>query len=306
MDSLLKLILMCLYATPVLPIIKGISIYGLETPLQDFVCSWEHPVDYYIQELHYLGFDVIRLPYSHEYVQRGDLSKMDAFMESSDRHNVKVVLDLHRIWNSHQGPDPEEGVTLDQIINTWKTLLHRYSHYQGLIGHNAFNEYQGINITYLVDYHTKIFNAIEQEFPGRFIHFACGYLWSGNLRNFSLEHLPYHDKIIYSVHKYVFSGTGNESDWEESFGTVFPPSKLVIGEWGWKQQDPKEVEWATRFISYLKRKGIRDTGFWTLAHSGDTDGIYFDDCENINWPKYDLLKTLWEDPRRLRVGVVAA
>lgn len=302
MKTILSFVVLCLHMQLVMSLIKGISIYGLETSLADFVCSWVHPVDYYIQELKTLGFNSFRLPYSYEYVQKGDLSKMDFFMESCNRHGMQVVLDLHRIWNFHQGPDPEEGVTIDQVIDSWKTVLHRYAHYKILVGHNAYNEYQGTNITYLTNYHTRIFNAIEQEFPGRFTYFACGYVWSGNIFNFSLEHLPYHDRIIYSVHKYVFSGSADEADWEESFGTVFPANKLIIGEWGWKQQNENEAAWATRFISYLRKKGIRNTAFWTVAHSGDTDGIYYDDCEYINWPKYDLLKTLWQDRRYLRVA----
>lgn len=274
-------------------ITKGISIYGLETPLKNFVCSWVHPVEFYIENLRNLGFNVIRLPFSYEYIMQNDLSKMDHFMEMAYVYNMNVVLDLHRIRSSHQSPTPEDGVSINEIISMWKNVLRRYEHYSNFIGHNCYNEYQGQNIPYLQAYHQLIFTEIELEFPNRFIYFATGYTWSGNIHGFSLEHLPFHDRIVYSVHKYIFSGTGNEQDWEYSFGNEFPPEKLCIGEWGWKQQNPEEVEWAQRFIQYLKRKNIRNTAFWTIAHSGDTDGIYLDDCITLDKKKYQLLQTLW-------------
>jgi len=274
-------------------IAKGISIYGLETPLQNFVCSWVHPVEYYIDNLKDLGFNSIRLPFSYEYIMHNDLAKMDYFMEMAYLYNMTVVLDLHRIQSSHQAPTPEDGITMDDVIYMWKSVLYRYQHYPNLLGHNCYNEYQGRNISYLQHYHQLLFTEIEQEFPERFVYFATGYLWSGNIHGFSLEHLPFHDRIIYSVHKYIFSGTADELDWEESFGNEFPPSKMCVGEWGWKQQNPQEVEWATRFIQYLKKKNIRNTAFWTIAHSGDTDGIYLDDCITLDRNKYTLLQTLW-------------
>ena len=283
--------------------IKGISIYGLETPLKNFVCSWVHPVEYYIVDLKALGFNAIRMPFSYEYIKANDLSKLDHFMEHSFIHNMSVVLDLHRIWSYHQGPTPEEnGVSISDVVDMWKSVLSRYEHFENLKGHNAFNEYQGVDIEYLTSYHKTIFDAIENQFPDRFYHFATGYLWSGNLHGFTLEDLPYNNKIIYSVHKYVFSGTSDEKDWEKSFGNEFPPEKICIGEWGWKQQNPNEVEWAVRFIAYLRKKNITMTAFWTIAHSGDTDGIYFDDCENLDGQKLHLLQSLWADETRFLRG----
>jgi len=274
-------------------IFKGISIYGLETPLKNFVCSWVHPVEFYVDNLKRLDFNLIRLPFSYEYIMQNDLYKMDHFMEIAYLYNMTVVLDLHRIQSSHQAPTPEDGINIDDVISMWILVLRRYEHYPNLLGHNCYNEYQGTNISYLQSYHERIFTEIEIKFPERFIYFATGYTWSRNIHGFSLEYLPFNDRIIYSVHKYVFSGTADELDWERSFGNEFLPSKLCIGEWGWKQQNPNEVEWATRFIKYLKKKQILNTAFWTIAHSGDTDGIYLDDCETLNIQKYKLLQTLW-------------
>lgn len=300
----MRLLAFILFVRTATAIIKGISIYGLETPDQDFVCHWAHPVEYYIDRLADLGFNTLRLPFSHEYLHQQKFDKFDRFMDAACRRNMSVVFDLHRIGMAYQEVSPEvHGVTMQHITDCWISLLWRYQNYPNLIGHNAYNEYQGKDIGYLTWYTQYIFDAVENVFPGRFIHFASGYVWSGNIHDFSMEYLPYHDRIIYSVHKYVFSGTGDEDDWEHSFGDDFPPNKIVVGEWGWKQQNPNEVDWACRFINYLRRKGIRNTAFWTVAHSGDTDGIFLDDCNTLDVAKYNLLKTLWEDrPRKLLRG----
>lgn len=36
-------------------LVKGVSIYGLETPLGNAVCSWVHPASYYIEYLSKVG-----------------------------------------------------------------------------------------------------------------------------------------------------------------------------------------------------------------------------------------------------------
>lgn len=279
---------------------RGMAIYGLETPSKAFVCEWAHPPEFYIDKLCELGFNLIRIPFSREYFTLQDFSRLDRIIQYLYQKNMNVVLDLHRIWNSHQGPPEEGGVNIDDIVKCWIFILRRYKDYPNVVGHNAYNEYQGKDIKYLTSYTEYVFNHIEAEFPGRFIHFATGTQWSGVIHDFSLEHLPYHDRIMYSVHKYHFSGKADEEDWEHSFGDDFPCHKIVVGEWGWKQQNANEVEWAKRFILYLKAKGILNTCFWTIAHSGDTDGLWYDDCENVNWEKYNLLKTLWSKTNYLR------
>lgn len=136
----------------------------------------------------------------------------------------------------------------------------------------------------------NFFNRIHDAFGERFVFFATGLLWSGILSGFSLEDQPFADHLVYSVHKYHFSGTGDRRDWEGSFGNAFPPQKMIVGEWGFR--DPEDLQFGRDFSSYLKEKGILNQCFWTIAHSGDTGGLWYDDCETINWTKYDIIKKL--------------
>lgn len=278
------------------------SIYGLETPLRNFVCSWKHDVSFYVAVLAQLGFNCIRLPFSYQYVQEADFSKMDHFMEVSQQYNMSVIADLHRVVSDHQGPDPfEGGVTMDQFINCWKTVLRRYERFPCLEHMNAYNEPQGNDPQFINDYSRKLFTAVENEFPNRFRYWLTGTNWAGSLVGIDIEDVPFKDRVGYSVHKYAWSGTADERDWEYSIPRSVPLEKLIIGEWGWMEDKPNEVEWSSRFIQYLKRRGIQHTCFWTISNSHDTGNLFFDDCDTFKWQTYFTMKQVWEaSPPKLR------
>lgn len=268
---------------------KCISIYGLETPLRNFVCSWVRPVEYYVKELKRLHFNTLRIPFSYEYVQQKDWKNLDHLFDLSDAYNMSVLLDMHRIWSSHQGPGPEEGITLNDFIEKgWFPILDRYINRTSLVGHNVFNEYTGNDVQYMTDYSARVTLAIEYRYPKRLVHYITGTVWSSSLHSVSLDFLNFTSKeLLYSVHRYAWHGT-NQTDWDRHFGDHL--DHMIVGEFGWKDVD---TNWAKQFIEYLKRKRVRNACFWTVAHSSDTDGMWFDDCLNVNWNKYKILDELW-------------
>lgn len=285
-------------------IIRGTSIYGLETESKNFVCSWKYPVEYYIEKLKDMNFNSLRIPFSMQYIEENDFSKLDHVIEQATEYNMSVVLDMHRIFNNHQDFSPlEHGVSIERFTNGWLKVLHRYYNKQIVIANNVYNEYQGTDVEFLKNYTKQVLNYIEYYFPNRFTYYLTGHSWSGSLEGFDMEELPYKDRVYYSVHKYIFSipqgsnpDTFNyEENWDRSFGKY--PEKVVVGEYGFKNE-PKEIEWAKRFIKYLKRRNIRNSYFWTIAHSFDTGGLWFDDCETIDYKKLSIIKDLWTDERR--------
>lgn len=285
------LILFLLIVNYVQAWLKCASIYGLETENRNFVCQNVNYHTYYLDHLKSLGFNTVRLPFSYQWVTEGDFSKMDDMIGSCYVRNISVILDFHRVWSSHQGPSPEEGISMDDYVNSWITMLDRYTYYPNVIGHNAFNEYQGSDIDYLKHFSSKLFTTVEERYPNRFLYFATGYNWAGNLRNFSLEDLPFHDRIVYSIHKYAFSGTADREDWDYTFPVEqFPANKVGVGEFGFLKQDEG---WAIRFIDYLRERGIQSACFWTVAHSHDTDGLWRDDCVTFDWGKFNIANRLW-------------
>jgi hypothetical protein len=276
--------------------LKCISIYGLETEARDFVCSWKNDVSYYIQQVHDLGFNTLRLPFSYQYVQEGRFDRMDHFMQQSFLYNMSVILDYHRVWSNHQGPDPfEGGLTMDQFINMWKTLLYRYNYFPNLEHINSYNEYQGSNASFVNEYSSTLFSSIEESFPNRFSYWMTGINWAGSLVGINIDHLPFKSRIGYSVHKYPFSGTADKADWDYTIPLSLDPERVIIGEWGWMETIPSQVDWVKRFIPYLKSRKLQHTCYWTIAHSHDTGNMWEDSCDVVKWDNFKLIKTLWDD-----------
>lgn len=279
---------------------KGINFYGLETPSLDFVCGWQHRPSYYLEKLDELGFNSIRLPFSLEYVRKGNYQKMDEFFDSIHKYpHMNVTLDMHRVFSSHQGPTPTESwVTMDIFLNGWKEIIARYQHNPQLTGIDIFNEYQGTDSNYWNGVSRTIVTDIEEHFPNRFKYFVGGTRWGGDIHEMNLESLPFSDRIHYTIHKYIFSGSGynREKDWDWSFGPFKNQTgKISVGEWGFKSERPEEVAWAREFVAYLKKHNIRDNYFWTIAHSGDTGGLWKDNCEDIDMAKYEIIQSLWSE-----------
>jgi endoglucanase len=275
-------------------VIQGVNYFGLETPRKDFDCTWKHPIDYYIDQLHNTGFNHLRVPFSLEYVNDGNWQNLDYFFEVIQRYpTINVTLDMHRIFASHQGADPfEGGTTLTQFVNGWVIVLQRYQDIPQLVGVDVFNEYQGTDAVFWNSILSQIVTQIENTIPERFIFFVGGTRWGGSLVGIDLEYLNFNDRIFYTIHKYIFSGTPSEQDWEYSFSNHI--NKTSVGEWGFFSEQPEQVAWAQRLISWLKSKNIRDTFFWCdVANSGDTGGLYKSDCETFDWYKLDIIKTLW-------------
>lgn len=286
-------------------IVKGISLYGCETELRNFVCSWVHDVEYYVPKLKQMGFNTIRVPFSYQYITENNWQALDHGMDVFFRNNMSVLLDYHRTWNTHQSFDPFENITRDQFISAWLTIIARYSFFPNFKGINAYNEFQGLDYNYAKQYHLDLFNKVEELYPLKYQYYVTGTSWAGNVSGIYLGQVPYKDRVFYSVHKYSWSGTADEPDWENSFGNVgIPLDKIIIGEWGWFSEKPEQVEWASRFIQYLKKKQIRNTCYWTMAHSHDTGNLLQDDCEVVKWDQYLLLRSLWEYDRKKHLRVI--
>lgn len=119
---------------------------------------------------------------------------------------------------------------------------------------------------------------------------TTGLLWGGLLVGLNIEDLPFSNRIMYSTHKYHFSNPATVAGWDASFGSVFPPQKLMVGEWGFR--NPEDMWFGREFSKYLLNKKILNQFFWTIAHSGDTGGLWKDDCQTIDMAKYDIIKPL--------------
>lgn len=268
------------------------SLFGLETDLSQTDCSWAHPSSFYIDQLGEKGFNWLRIPFSGEYVRRGDFHILDDIFQSAEKWDMSVLLDWHRNINAYQD-DWLENISRDDYLSLYKQLLTRYMDNPHLQMVGLFNEYKGQDLSYWKGQMEAVVLELENTFPDRFLWLIGGMLWSGNHHDLDWSHLPFADRIYQDIHKYSFSGKANEEDWEYSFPKNH--SQTVVGEWGFFSDRQDQVDWAHRFVNWLKEKEMRNTCFWvSVSSSGDTGGLW-KDCQDFEYSKYNLILYLWYD-----------
>lgn len=281
-------------------VIRGYSFYGYETEQRLPVCSDVNPPLYYLSYLKDLGFNYIRVPFSTVFVEEGNFENMDSFMADCYNLKLSVLLDHHRTFPDRQDESLlDRGMTMERFMSAWHTIIDRYVGYENFVGLNAWNEFVSHNASFVNEVSEIVFTNIEKRYPNRFTYYCTGVLWSGRLTGVNIDHLPFKDRIRYSLHKYVFSIGANE-DYEQSWNASLGDhevSRVVIGEYGWL---PHDSWWAEMFIKWLKKVGITDTFFWTIARSQGTGGLFQDDCVTFNADKYRLLRRLWGDKKYLK------
>jgi hypothetical protein len=266
--------------------IRCVNFYGLETERKCPVCDWQHQPDWYLQKLQDgFGLNTIRLPYSREYVLGGDLTKMDQMIATCNEMGIRVILDYHRTYSTHQGKTPTEGITLGQFMDTHLGLLNRYK--EKVWGVGIFNEIQLTDGNYTDRVNHMMVNAIESQFPGMYTYFLGCANWGHDCSKMTLP-LGLENRSFIDIHQYPFT------DNSTTRGTVFPdriPSQnYFVGEIGCKDE---EIQWLDAYLEYLESRNISNLCFWTISHSYDTGGLWKDDCNTQIQAKIDLLAEFW-------------
>jgi endoglucanase len=308
---------------------KGVNFFGFETQTRVVHMLWCRSLESHLDEIARIGFNAIRLPVSEdmimedweqEYPQQGAVSPnfpesgmrsieiMDRFFDLAEARNITIVLDIHRLYDSSQSPKPfiENTIyTFVRFMDAWVKILTRYKDRPNLTHVDVFNEFASDDWDDWKNLAQIAIHHIESVFPGRFSYYVEGVRWGGSLSGELDNPLTFtdpgmQDRVSFSVHKYWFSDESIVWDeaklrdsWEYSFGFL-GGNQVMVGEWGYISEDPKQKQWAEKFVRYLRDKNIRDTFFWSWNYdSGDTKGVLLDDCSTVNQDKVDLLHRLW-------------
>ena len=261
---------------------------------------------------------------------------MDRVVEAAGDLGLRIILDLHRndagvgalgdgLWYSDRYPE-------SRVIDDWQMLAERYAGNPTVIGADLYNEPHGASwgsgdaATDWQQAAERIGNAIL-EVNADWLVFVEGvgtvngesYWWGGNLQGVADDpvQLTHPEKLIYSAHAYPnsiyaqpwFSDPRYPDNlpeiFDENWGYVFHDlnAPVLVGEFGSKLQDPKDLPWMQEFLAYLggdrDGDGISDLApgeegiswtYWSWnPNSGDTGGILADDWRTPIQEKLDLL-----------------
>jgi aryl-phospho-beta-D-glucosidase BglC (GH1 family) len=271
-----------------------------------------------------------------ELVGKTPLQVMDAVIEYAGQIGLRIFLDHHRS-DAGAGPNGNGLWFTDRYpesrwINDWRMLAQRYRHNPTVVGADLANEphngqWGGGGANDWPAAAERAGNAILAVHPDWLIivegvgqYQGANYWWGGMLAGVRDRpvRLNVSNRVVYSPHDYAnsvypqpwFSAPDFPRNlfplWRQTWGFIYEQNlaPVLLGEFGTKLQDPKDVQWAHAMMQYLggdlDGNGSRDipTGnfgiSWTWwswnPNSGDTGGILKDDWISVHTHKVDLLR----------------
>jgi len=272
------------------------------------------------------------------------LEVLDRVVAYAGEVGLRVILDHHRsaagtgvsdngLWYDDRYPEAT-------WIADWKRLARRYAGNPTVIGADLHNEphngvWGGGGATDWPAAAERAGNAILAVNPnwlifveGVAVDGGKSYWWGGNLKGVARRpvKLDVPHKLVYSAHDYpnsIYAQTwfsdprypkNLPAKFSEFWGYIHRQkiAPVLIGEFGSRLEDPKDVSWFKTITAYLDgdldADGDRDLpagdiGFhWTWwswnPNSGDTGGILADDWTTVQTAKVEGLEPLmfaWQD-----------
>jgi chitinase len=258
------------------------------------------------------------------------LQILDRIVEYAGEIGMRILLDCHR---SAPGPGPnpnglwfDGGYTEADWIEAWEMLAARYAGNPTVIGADLHNEPHGATWNAWAAAAERAGNAILAVNPdwlivveGVGVAGGENYWWGGNLREADDRPitLDIEGRLVYSPHDYgnsVFPqpwfSAGNfpanlPALFDETWGYLFRQeiAPILLGEFGSKLEDPKDLPWLQTLLAYLSgdfdANGVNDLPdgqlgmswmWWSWnPNSGDTGGILSNDWITPIQAKLDLL-----------------
>jgi len=221
--------------------IKGISWSGMQGALRIPDGLHARTIEWYMQELEDLGFNLLRIPVSNDSLQSNSmpttadataanpnlagmtsLQILDAIVDSAHQHRIRVIVDRYRFHAPDTGPPPatwySNSVPQTQWLSDWTMLATRYLLEPAFVGCDLHDE-PGNPSTWgdgnpSTDWRAAAENAGNQILgvnPNLVILVegvegsgAAAYWPGGNLRSAGTApvDLSSPNKLIYSIHEY--------------------------------------------------------------------------------------------------------
>lgn len=312
-------------------LLKGVNFFGLETC--DFTLHglWAHHLTYYLDFLQQHNFNVVRVPFSQQWVlesfetqrptlvsseEQGltSLQILDKFFDQAEKRGIFVLLDMHRLECRAQSHElwyslDSNKYTAETFFEAWEKVIKRYQHRPNFHGIDLLNEPRGLASWSLNDTSTSWNLFVEYAFQRLDFYDGLVYVegldWGRSFKGMPRLNVPQH-RVVYSPHVYGPSVVGDVSlnvtklhaDWTSIFGYLIPERSVVIGEFGGLYTGSDKV-WQDLLVDYLV--GARIPGlFWALnPNSRDTQGLLKDDWSTPETEKLKLLERLQPRPTKV-------
>lgn len=269
------------------------------------------------------------------------LQVMDRIIGYAGEIGLRIILDHHRssagAGTSGNGLWYEAGYSEAQWIADWKMLAARYAGEAAVVGADLHNEphagnWGGGGANDWAAAAERAGNAVLSANPDWLIivegvgsHQGDNYWWGGNLmgaRNRPVQ-LSVADKLVYSAHDYPNSihaqpwfqqpgfEAGLAAKFDQMWGYLYRENiaPVLLGEFGTRLQDPKDLLWLEAITGYLSgdldldgdidiaagEQGVSWTWWSWNPNSGDTGGILADDWHTVIESKMQWLEPLQFD-----------
>ena len=245
---------------------------------------------------------------------------LDAVIDYAGEIGLRVILDNHRnapgggpngngLWYGEGGVSPQDW------LEDWEFIADRYKNNSTVIGFDLMNEPHGTtwgtgdpatDWKMAAEQASEAIHAINPNVLVLVEGYGDGYWWGGDLRKVATDPLQitHMDKLVYAPHAYPNSIYGQSwfSDpsypdnlvdiWDHFFGFIAEDgiAPVLVGEFGSRLEDPKDVLWMDKFIPYLTSNDLSFTYWSWNPNSGDTGGILADDWTTIIDEKVTLLE----------------
>ena len=268
------------------------------------------------------GFEMVRLPFLWERIQREvyaeldevELGRLRFFVDEAAKRDIKVLFDLHnygrRYINNKRYIIGGDSLSIEHLSDVWSKIANEFKDHNNIYGYGLMNEpHDMLDSTPWAKIAQACINEIRKV-DAKTTIFVGGDSWSSAERwmEFS-DNLKYlydpSDNLVFEVHVYFdidASGTYKKSYEEEKTNPYRGIERMqpfikwlsennkqgFVGEYGVPDNDERWLVSLDNFLKYIQSKGLGGA-YWA---AGPRWGKYFMAIEPVNGEERPQMKVV--------------
>ncbi|MCF0016161.1 glycoside hydrolase family 5 protein [Pseudomonas stutzeri] len=255
--------------------------------------NYTYPAESYYKKYADLGMPLVRLPFLWERIQpklntplnATELARLKQSLDFAQKHNVKVILDLHNYYRYFNKLIGSNEVPISSFASVWKQIAQEVVNHPAVEGYGLMNEPHSTNGLW-PQAALAAAQAIRTVDSKRWIYVA-GDRWSSAFHwphyNTQLISNPWmrdpKNNLVYEAHMYIDKDfSGNYFDKNEKFDPMIGVNRVkpfvdwlkqnklrgYIGEHGIPDFSPSALVATDNLLSYLRQNCIPST-YWAAG-----------------------------------------